>query len=93
MIKREYYKMCSGKEIMPILSWGIYVTLGVYQSEDTDLSNLKLHQHEGICLHDNLNYYTCDPLPEEWVNVIEEKPDKEMPSHSLFNYSRPPNIK
>lgn len=65
--------MFSGKEIKPLLSWGTNITLGLHDSGIIDVSNLKLHDHHGVYLHDNADYYTCDPLPEEWVNVIQEK--------------------
>lgn len=65
--------MFSGKDIMPLLSWGINITLGLHDTGTMDVSNLKIHEHKGLYLHDNKDYYTCDPLPEEWVNVISEK--------------------
>lgn len=35
--------MFSGKEIMPLLSWGVDVTLGIHDSGPIDIANLKLH--------------------------------------------------
>jgi hypothetical protein len=62
--------MFSGREIMPLLSWGVNITLGLHDSGAMDMSNLKLHGYKSIYLHDNRDYYTCDPLPEEWANLI-----------------------
>ncbi|KAL4442889.1 hypothetical protein ABPG74_010778 [Tetrahymena malaccensis] len=71
--KREYYKVFSGKTL-PILKWGLNLTVGMFNAGLIDVSRIKLSEHEGIYLPHS-DYYTCEPLPAEWIQIINEKKD------------------
>ncbi|EAS01971.2 Lmbr1-like motif protein (macronuclear) [Tetrahymena thermophila SB210] len=71
--KREYYKVFSGKTL-PILKWGLNLTVGMFNAGLIDVSRIKLSEHEGIYLPHG-DYYTCEPLPAEWIQIINEKKD------------------
>jgi hypothetical protein len=42
--------MFSGKKIFPYLSWGLFVSLGLYESGTISTSALKLAQREGLLI-------------------------------------------
>jgi len=47
VIKSECFKVFSGKTL-PILSWGIKLTLGLLEGGDEDITKLKLNTHKGV---------------------------------------------
>lgn len=67
--------MFSGKKIFPYLSWGLFVSLGLYESGTISTSALKLAQREGLLIPEP-EYHNADPLPQDWINMLEEKPNK-----------------
>ncbi|EGR33256.1 lmbr1-like conserved region family protein, putative [Ichthyophthirius multifiliis] len=73
VIKNEYYKFFSGKSL-PILKWGINLTIGVFNSKQIDVTRINLKYHHGVYLP-NVDYYTCEPLPIEWIQLISQKED------------------
>lgn len=76
--KREFYKLFSGSlEDIPILSWGLQFSFGLVASKVTDVSRIHLQEHMGIYLPDKY-YYTFEPLPQEWLNIIEKNQEFDM---------------
>jgi hypothetical protein len=76
--KREFYKLFSGSlEDIPILSWGLQFSFGLVASKVTDVSRIHLQEHMGIYLPDKF-YYTFEPLPQEWLNIIEKNQEFDM---------------
>ena len=67
--------MFSGKKIFPYLSWGIFISVGLYGAGTVSTSTLKLNKKDGLLIPD-VEYHNADPLPEDWINMIEEKPDR-----------------
>lgn len=67
--------MFSGKKIFPYLSWGLFVSIGLIESGTISTSALKLAKREGLLIPE-LEYHSADPLPQDWINMFEEKPDK-----------------
>ena len=45
--------------------------MGLVQNGTEDITKIKLIDHKKIYLT-NPDYYTSDPLPEEWLQVFEE---------------------
>jgi LMBR1 domain-containing protein 1 len=70
VIKREMFKVFGGKKL-PILSWGLKVTVGLTEGGMEDVNRTKFHEHKNIYLS-NPDFYTCDALPDEWLQVFEE---------------------
>ena len=48
VIKRDYFKMFSGKNIFPYLSWGLFATLGLYEGMEIETSSLRLSKQNGL---------------------------------------------
>jgi len=70
VIKREMFKVFSGKKL-PILSWGLKVTMGLIEGGNEDFNRIRLSEHKNIYLT-SPDYYTCEALPEEWIQTFEE---------------------
>ena len=69
--------MFSGKKIFPYLSWGLFISVGIYGAGTLSSSTLKLAKKEGLLLPD-IQYHNADPLPQDWINMLEEKPDRKI---------------
>ena len=69
--------MFSGKKIFPYLSWGIFISVGVFGAGTVSTSTLRLNKKDGLLVPD-VEYHNPDPLPEDWINMIEEKPDRKV---------------
>lgn len=61
--------MFSGKKIFPYLSWGLFVSLGLYQSGTISTSTLKLSKRNGLLIPE-IDYHNADPLPQDWINML-----------------------
>lgn len=48
VLKRDYFKMFSGKNIFPYLSWGLFATLGLHEGPAIETSSLKLAKKDGL---------------------------------------------
>jgi len=70
VIKREMFKLFAGKDL-PTMSWGIKITVGLAECNTEEVSRVKLTQHKNIYLT-SPEYYTCDPLPDEWIEIFGE---------------------
>jgi len=70
VVKREMFKVISGKKL-PILSWGSKITVGIIEGGYEDINRVRLTDHKHIYLT-TPDYYTCEPLPEEWIQTFEE---------------------
>jgi len=78
IIKREYFKLFSGKDTdIPILKWGLNATIGLHDGGLCNISNLKVQEHKGLYLPPK-DYYSCDQLPKEWIDVIKERKDADV---------------
>ncbi|KAL4477278.1 hypothetical protein ABPG73_003404 [Tetrahymena malaccensis] len=75
VIRNEYFKVFNGKDL-PLLKWSVTVTLGLVASQEIDVKRIGLREYQGIYLPNSL-YYTCEPLPQEWIQYINSKPDWE----------------
>jgi hypothetical protein len=42
--------MFSGKKIFPYLSWGLFISLGLYQSGTISTSSIKLSKRQGLLI-------------------------------------------
>jgi hypothetical protein len=42
--------MFSGKKIFPYLSWGLFISLGIYQSGTISNANIKLSKKDGLLI-------------------------------------------
>jgi hypothetical protein len=69
--------MFSGKKIFPYLSWGLFVSVGLYGSGTISSSTLKLTKKEGLLVPE-IEYHNADPLPQDWINMIEEKTTRKL---------------
>jgi len=70
VIKREMFKVFSGKKL-PILSWGLKASLGLVDGGKEDINRVRLSEHKNVYVT-SPDYYTCDALPEEWIQSFEE---------------------
>jgi hypothetical protein len=70
VIKREMFKVFSGKKL-PILSWGLKVTIGLIEGGFEDTARVRLNEHKHIYLT-YPDYYTSEALPEEWLQIFQE---------------------
>ena len=77
VVKRDFFKMFSGKRVFPYLSWGLFISVGLYQSGNISTSSLKLANRDGLLIPEP-EYHNADPLPEDWINMIREKEDRPM---------------
>ena len=77
VIRRDFFKMFSGKKIFPYLSWGLFVSVGLIDSGTISTSTLKLNKKDGILIPQQ-EYHNPDPLPEDWINMLHEKPDQKV---------------
>lgn len=77
VLKRDFFKMFSGKKVFPYLSWGLFISVGLFQSGSISTSSLKLSKKEGLLIPEP-DYHNADPLPEDWINMIIEKPDRQI---------------
>ena len=50
VIRRDFFKMFSGKKIFPYLSWGLFVSVGLIDSGTISTSTLKLNKKDGILI-------------------------------------------
>jgi len=84
VIKREMFKVFSGKKL-PILSWGLKVTMGLIEGGLEDITRTRLTEHKNVTFNSENcsksvfkiylttpDYYTCEALPEEWIQTFEE---------------------
>ncbi|CAD8077133.1 unnamed protein product [Paramecium sonneborni] len=76
VIRREFLKVFSVKDCYPILSWSLNLTLGLVDSGPVNVTRIKLQDHFGIQLP-NPDYCTCEPLPAEWMTILNQKKDVE----------------
>eukprot|EP00742_Colponemidia_sp_Colp-10_P005596 GILJ01005982.1.p1 GENE.GILJ01005982.1~~GILJ01005982.1.p1 ORF type:complete len:988 (+),score=146.86 GILJ01005982.1:2024-4987(+) len=77
--KREFYQIFQGDDSLNTCS--LKMTMGVIEGEKEDIAGLELHPHHGIYLPKD-DYYTCDPLPDEWIDLL---PDKKSYFHKLVH--------
>ncbi|CAD8054888.1 unnamed protein product [Paramecium sonneborni] len=77
VIGREFLKVFSVKDCYPILSWSLNLTLGLVDSGSVNFTRIKLLDHFGIQLP-NSDYCTCEPLPAEWMTILNQKKDVEF---------------
>jgi len=70
VIKREMFKVFSGKKL-PILSWGLKASIGLVDGGREDITRVRLTDHKSVYVT-SPDYYTCDALPDEWVQTFEE---------------------
>ncbi|CAD8139136.1 unnamed protein product [Paramecium pentaurelia] len=77
VIRREFLKVFSVKDCYPILSWSLNLTLGLVDSGPINVTRIKLQDHFGISLP-NPDYCTCEPLPAEWMTILNQKKDVEQ---------------
>ncbi|CAK94850.1 unnamed protein product (macronuclear) [Paramecium tetraurelia] len=77
VIRREFLKVFSVKDCYPILSWSLNLTLGLVDSGPINVTRIKLQDHFGIQLP-NPDYCTCEPLPAEWMTILNQKKDVEQ---------------
>ena len=42
VIKKDYFKMFSGPNVFPFLSWGLFVSVGIHEGSSIDASTVKL---------------------------------------------------
>jgi hypothetical protein len=75
VIRRDYFKMFSGKKVYPYLSWGLFVSIGLFQSGTIATSNLKLSKKYDLLVPEP-EYHNPDPLPEDWITMIRDKQDR-----------------
>jgi LMBR1 domain-containing protein 1 len=68
--KREMYKMFQGKKL-PLLSWGMKLSLGLMESGTENINRVKMTEYKRVFLT-SPDYFNCDPLPEEWLQVFLE---------------------
>jgi hypothetical protein len=54
--------MFSGKKIYPYLSWGLFVSIGLFPSGTIATSNLKLSKTYDLLIPE-AEYHNPDPLP------------------------------
>jgi hypothetical protein len=69
VIKRDFFKMFSGKKVFPYLSWGLFLSVGLDHSGTISSSSLKLSSKDGLLVPEP-DYHNADPLPEDWINMI-----------------------
>lgn len=48
MVKRDFFKMFSGKKVFPYLSWGLFLSVGLDYSGTISSSSLKLSSKDGL---------------------------------------------
>lgn len=67
--RREYYKMFNLKGVP--WGWGLEANIGLDCSGLIDTSRTILRNiNEQIYYPENADYYSCEPLPSEWINYI-----------------------
>jgi LMBR1 domain-containing protein 1 len=59
VIRREFMKVFSGRELVPILSWGVNLTLGLVDSGPVNVTRIKLRDHSGVISTIELCSSTC----------------------------------
>jgi hypothetical protein len=69
VIKRDFFKMFSGKKVFPYLSWGLFISVGLAFTGTLPTAALKLTQHQSILLPEP-TYFNADPIPEDWIAMI-----------------------
>ncbi|CAK83163.1 unnamed protein product (macronuclear) [Paramecium tetraurelia] len=77
VIRREFLKVFSVKDCYPILSWSLNLTLGLVDSGPANVTRIKLQEHFGVQLP-NPDYCTCEPLPAEWMTILNQKKDLDI---------------
>jgi hypothetical protein len=70
VIKREYYKMFNLKGVP--WGWGLSANLGLVDSDGyVDTSRMIFRNiNEQVYYPENPDYYSCEPLPAEWITLI-----------------------
>ena len=63
VIKKDYYKMFSGPKVFPYLSWGLFMSVGVYEGQEIGTNTLKLTKKKHILLP-QFGYHCPELLPE-----------------------------
>lgn len=76
VVKKDFYKMFSGPNVFPYLSWGIFVSVGLHEGTPVNSGTVKLIRKNHILLPD-CGYHGPDLLPAEWLEMIQDKPDAE----------------
>jgi hypothetical protein len=50
VIKRDFFKMFSGKKVLPYLSWGLFISVGLDYSGTISSSSLKLTSKDKLLI-------------------------------------------
>ncbi|CAD8080943.1 unnamed protein product [Paramecium sonneborni] len=88
---KEYLKYFSGIQIKQILSWSTDLSIGLFESQQgvMNVERIKL-QKQGTIYLPNIDYYCCEPLPQEWMNQFEKR--KKINNNTSFAISDVSNI-
>ena len=68
--------MFYGSKIFPFLSWGLSTSLGLHEGPLISTNSIRLFPKNNLFLPEH-DYHSVDPLPQEWIEMIKDKPDKE----------------
>ena len=63
VIKKDYFKMFSGPNVFPFLSWGLFISVGIHEGPPIDASTVKLQRKNSILLPEK-GYHGPDLIPE-----------------------------
>lgn len=74
VVKKDFFKMFSGPDVFPYLSWGLFVSVGLQEGPKVETNTLKLIRKKHILLPD-FGYHSPELFPQEWLEMILDKPD------------------
>lgn len=62
VIKKDYYKMFSGPNVFPYLSWGLFISVGLYEGTKVGTTSLKLVRKKHLLIPE-YGYHCPEVLP------------------------------
>lgn len=64
------------------------LTVGAVLGDPIDTSLVNMRPYGGVFVPDNSKFYTCDPLPEEWIHAMPDRRHKNKRRESITDTHR-----
>ena len=84
--KKDFYKFFSVNQVPH--GWGLEGSIGVIPSEgDVSTSRMIFFTQDNLIYLPNENYYYCEHLPEEWIDIMKKEIHDGIKNSSTFDHA------